>query len=88
MALPILNTEAAVTAAQLTIIERYRNQNSLLCMLENIGLGTKEKFRLLHDGYNTMETIVNYYVNKPASDFKKYLIRNNKTWMSNTLPRM
>ena len=47
-------------------------------MLDNIGLDTKEKFRLLHDGYNTMETIVNNYVNKPG-DFKKYLIRNNKT---------
>ena len=96
MALPIPNTEAAmdivvehnaITAAQLTITERYRNQNALLCMLEDIGVGVKEKFRLLHDGYNTMETIVNNYVNKPG-DFKKYLIRNNKTWMSNSLPRM
>ena len=96
MALPIPNSEAAMvivvehdaeTALQLTITERYRNQNSLLCMLDNIGLDIKEKFRLLHDGYNTMETIVNNYVNKPG-DFKKYLIRNNKTWMSHTLPRM
>ena len=87
MALPIPNSEAAMvivvehdaaTAVHLTTTERYRNQNSLLYMLDNIGLDTKEKFRLLHDGYNTMEMIVNNYVNKPG-DFKKYLIRNNKT---------
>ena len=96
MALPIPNSESAmvilvqhnaVTAGHLTTTERYKNQNSLLCMLDNIGLDTKEKFRLLHDGYNTMEKIVNNYVNKPG-DFKKYLIRNNKTWISSTLPRM
>lgn len=53
MALPIPNTEAAmaivvghdaVVAAQLSITARYSDQNSLLCMLDNIGLGTKKKF--------------------------------------------
>ena len=96
MALPIPNSESLMfdvvehdnlASLLLTTTERYEDQNSLLCMLDNIGLDTKEKFRLLHDGYNTMEKIVNNYVNKP-SDFKKYLIRNNKTWMSSTLPRM
>ena len=96
MALPIPNSESLMfdvvehdnlASLLLTTTERYEDQNSLLCMLDNIGLDTKEKFRLLHDGYDTMEKIVNNYVNKP-SDFKKYLIRNNKTWMSSTLPRM
>ena len=96
MALPIPNSEAtmvivvehdAVTAAQLTTTERYIHQNSHLCMINNIGLDVKGKFRLLHGVYNAMENIVNNYVNKPG-DFKKYLISNNKTWMPNTLPRM
>ena len=96
MALPIPMNEGSMrlivetdqpAASLLSIRERYQNRNSFMCLLETIGLDVKERFRMLHDGYDDIETLVNHYAND-ISGFKKHLIRNNKTWMNHSTARM
>jgi hypothetical protein len=96
MALPIPANEPAMAiivdadrpaALLLSIRERYQDRNSFMCLLDTIGLAVKERFRMLHDGYDDIETLVNHYAND-ISGFKKHLVRNNKTWMNHAMVRM
>ena len=74
-------------ADALTITARYSDQNAFMCMLDRIGCDTKEKFRLLHDGFNTMEQLVDHFMDD-IDAFKKHLTNNNKTWLNHSLTRM
>jgi hypothetical protein len=65
----------------LTIGQRYRDQMAFLCLLERIGCGEKERFRLLHDGFDTMQSLVDHYGDK-IDNFRKQLTTNNKNWVS------
>ena len=96
MALPIPADIAAMevvvatnqpAADALTITDRYSDQNAFLCMLSRTGCGTKERFRLLHDGFNTIESLVGHF-NDDIDGFKKHLTNSNKTWLNHSLVRM
>ena len=96
MALPIPMNERSMAivvdtdhpaALLLSIRERYQDRNSFMCLLDTIGLDVKERFRMLHDGYDDIEKLVNHYAND-ISGFKKHIIRNNKTWMNHAQARM
>ena len=65
----------------LSITARYSDPMSMLCLLERLGCGPKERFRLLHDGFNTIESLVNHY-GDDIDSFKKHLIDSNKNWVS------
>ena len=71
----------------MSITNRYSHKEALLCMLDNIGCGYKEKFRLLHDGFDSMKAIVDHFQGD-IDGFKKQLINGNKIWMNNGLTRM
>lgn len=71
----------------LTISERYSDQMAFLCLLERLGCSAKERFRLLHDGFDTMETLVDHYGND-IDNFRKHLNTNNKNWVSHSLVLM
>ena len=77
----------AVLAGQLSITQRYSDTNAFLCLLTEIGLGEKERFRMLHDGYDSMEVLVDNYAND-VEGFKKHLVRCNKNWMNHASPIM
>ena len=96
MALPIPNDIAAMQLAvafnqaevdSLTITQSYTNKNAFLCMLDCIGCEYKERFRLLHDGFNTIKTLVDHFQGN-MEEVKKHLTNSNKTWMNNTVIRM
>jgi hypothetical protein len=96
MALDIPRDEAEMTlivatnqaqADTLTITQRYSDQNTFLCMLERIGCGIKERFRLLHDGFDNMQSLVDHF-NDDIEAFSKHLTNSNKTWLNNSLVRM
>ena len=56
------------TAAALTITQRYSDQNALLCLLDRIGCGYPEKFRILHNGFNSIQTLVEHYGDDTLKD--------------------
>jgi hypothetical protein len=96
MAIPIPADVAAMqvivavnqpAADLLAITQRYSDQNVFLCMLSRIGCDVKERFRFLHDGFNTMESLVEHF-NDDIDAFKKHLTNSNKTWLNHTLTRM
>ena len=71
----------------LSITERYSNRMTLLCLLERLGCGPKEKFRLIHDGFTSMESIVDHY-GEDIDGFHKHLTTSNKNWVSHAQERM
>ena len=92
MAIPIPADVAAMqvivavnqpAADLLAITQRYSDQNVFLCMLSCIGCDVKERFRFLHDGFNTMESLVEHF-NDDIDAFKKHLTNSNKTWLNHT----
>lgn len=96
MALQIPVSDAAMQALvapnqpeadALPISDRYLDRNAFLCMLERVGCGVKERFRLLHDGFDSMEALVSHF-GDDLDSFKKHLGTTNKTWMNHNLPRM
>lgn len=74
-------------ADALTITQRLSNTNAFLCMLHRIGCGFKERFRLLHDGFDSMQALVDHF-GDDIDSFKKHLTTSNKTWLNHSLPRM
>lgn len=74
-------TEAAVEA--LSITQRYSSQTAFMYLLEQIGCDPKESFRLLHDGFDSIESLVSLY-ETDIEDFRKQLHSDNKTWMSSS----
>jgi hypothetical protein len=72
---------------ELTITEKYTSRDAFLCLLDTIGCGVKERFRLLHDGFNSIRDIIDLY-NDNIDDFKKHLLNSNKTWINAPLVRM
>ena len=91
MALPIPANAAAMqalvghndaNAAALSITDRYSDQNTLLCLLNRIGCDYRNKFRMLHNGFNTVQSIVDHY-GDDIDGFLKQLKNDNKTWSSN-----
>ena len=96
MALPIPNSDAAMqnvvafnpaNAAALSITGCYDDDNAFLFMLDRIGCGYKERFRLLHDGFDSMESLVEHFQGD-IENFRKQLINGNKIWMNNNSQRM
>ena len=92
MAIPLPANIAALTALMttdetlvtpLSITQRYSDPMSMLCLLERLGCGPKERFRLVHDGFNTIEELVNHY-GDDVDSFRKHLINSNKNWVSHT----
>ena len=67
-----------LNANALTISQRYSDRNAFLCMLHRIGCDFKERFRLLHDGFDNMESLVDHF-NDDIDAFKKHLTNSNKT---------
>ena len=70
MTLPIPTTDAAMqnvvafnpaNAAVLSIADCYDNNNAFLFMLDRIRCGFKERFRLLHDGFDSVESLVEHF---------------------------
>lgn len=86
LAMDLLVTVDDATVLPLSITDRYQSQNALLNMLARIGLGVKERFRLLHDGFTSIKSIVDLY-HHDLESFKKMLHTDNKTWMSSTAQR-
>ena len=76
-----------LVADQLNITERYISPMCMLCILDTLGCGPKERFRLLHDGFDTLESLVNHY-GENVDDFRKHLITSNKNWVSHTQTMM
>ena len=76
-----------VAANALSITERYTDQNAFLCMLQQIGCDVKERFRILHDAFNTIESLVDHF-NADIGGFKKHLTNSNKTWLNHSNTRM
>ena len=66
-------------ALALSITDRYGDQNTFLCLLNQIGCDYRNKFRMLHNGFNTIQTIVDHYGDDIES-FLKQLKNDNKTW--------
>ena len=65
----------------LNVTQRYSDQNSLLLLLERLGCGVRERFRILHNGFNSAEAIIDHY----GSDMEalaKQLRADNKSWAS------
>ena len=96
MALAIPANIAALTAlvetnelivAPLSITARYSDQMAFLCLLENLGCGPKERFRMLHDGFNSMQSLVVHY-GDDVDGFRKHLTTSNKNWISHAQERM
>lgn len=92
MALAVPINQAAMTAlvapdplivAPLTIIQRYDNHQAFLCLLNNIGVDTKERYRLGADGFMTLRNLVDHF-RDDVDVFHKYLQTSNKTWINNT----
>lgn len=69
--------------APLTISERYSDPMAFMCLLERLGCSNKERFRLLHDGFDTMETLIDHYGDN-VDNFRKHLNTTNKNWVSHT----
>lgn len=96
MALLIPTNEAAMLdlvdpnqeeANLLSITQRYSDPNAFQCMLARIGCDVKERFRIIHDGFDTIESLVDHF-NDDIEGFKKHLATSNKTWMNHNTPRM
>ena len=96
MAVPIPASEAAMQAVvdydqgladALTITDRYSDENAFMCMLNRIGCGYKERFRMLHDGFDSMQSLVEHFQGG-IENFKKHLSNSNKIWMNNNQTRM
>ena len=96
MAVPIPASEAAMQAVvdydqgladALTITDRYSDDNAFMCMLNRIGCGYKERFRMLHDGFDSMQSLVEHFQGG-IENFKKHLSNSNKIWMNNNQSRM
>ena len=73
-------------ANALTITQRYSDRNAFLCMLHRIRCDFKERFCLLHDGFDNMESLVAHF-NDNIDAFNKHLTNSNKIWMNNSLVR-
>ena len=71
----------------LTVTQRYEDRMAFLCLLERTGCGPKEKFRMLHDGFESMESLVDHY-GEDVDDFRKHLITSNKNWVSHSQTMM
>ena len=67
--------------APLTITQRYDDEMAFLCLLDRLGLGVKERFRLLHDGFDSIHALVDHYGDN-VDEFKKQLTNSNKSWSS------
>lgn len=65
-----------------TALTRYRNQNSFTLMLTRIGCGRNESERLVNDGINTMQAVVNLYTYN-TKGFKTHLNFLNKSFGNN-----
>jgi hypothetical protein len=70
MALLIPTNEAAMLdlvdpnqeeANLLSITQRYSDPNAFQCMLARIGCDVKERFRIIHDGFDTIESLVDHF---------------------------
>ena len=68
-------------ANALTITQRYNNRNVFLCLLDTIGCGYQEKFRLLHNEFSSMQDLVQHYGDNIES-FSEQLKSNSKNWAS------
>ena len=68
-----------VAAAALSITQRYGDGNALLCLLDRLGCGYSEKFRILHNGFDSVQTLVDHY-GDDIDGFLKQLKTNNKNW--------
>jgi hypothetical protein len=73
--------------APLSISERYEHPMAMLCLLDRLGCGPKERFRLLHDGFDTISSLVNHY-GGDVEEFKKHLTTNNKNWIAHAQTMM
>jgi hypothetical protein len=71
----------------MSIQERYTSRDALLCLLARIGCDIRERFHALHDGFNSINDIVDLYGNNTDA-FKKHLLNSNKTWMNSSLTKM
>ena len=65
----------------LSITQRYSDPMSMLCLLEQLGCNSKERFRLLHDRFASMSDLVNHY-GEDIDGFYKHLLTSNKNWLS------
>ena len=50
-----------VAATALTISQRYEDENAFLCLLNTLGCGYQEKFRMLHNGFSSMYDLIQHY---------------------------
>lgn len=91
MALPVPANQAAMNAlvapdpaiiAPLTFLQRYDDHQALLCLLTNIGVDVKERYRICADGFMTLRNLVDHF-GYDVGAFKKHLLASNKNWMSN-----
>ena len=96
MALPIPATDGAMQvvvgfnqglADALNIADCCSDRNAFMCMLNRIGCDYKERFRLLHDGFDSMQSLVDHFQGD-IENFKKHLVNGNKIWMNNSQTRM
>ena len=78
-AMQVAMTTNAAASAALDIDVRFSNENSFLCLLERMGCGHKERFRIRHNGFDTAESFVHHYGDK-IDDFSKQLKTDNKNW--------
>jgi hypothetical protein len=67
--------------APLSITQRYDNEMAFLCLLDRLGLGVKECFRLLHDSFDSIHALVDHYDDN-VEGFKKQLTNSSKSWLS------
>ena len=59
LAILMMTNDALITP--LSITQRYSDPMSMICLLECLRCRPKERFRLVHDGFNTIEELVNHY---------------------------
>lgn len=67
----------------LSLMERYENDMGLIYVFEEIGLGNNERVRIINDGLNSIQEIVNQY-GYDVKSFKTYLQNLNKTFANAT----
>ena len=70
-----------VAAAALTISQRYNDENAFLCLLNTLGCGYQERFRILHNGFTSMHDLIQHY-GDDIDGFSKQLKSDNKNWSS------
>jgi hypothetical protein len=73
--------------APLTILQRYDDHQAFLCLLMDIGVDVKERYRLGADGFLSLRNLVDYF-GDDVDAFKKHLLASNKNWMSNSQAMM